>query len=213
MKYFSSDTEFSYSWDKVTSAFWHRYPNPFATHVLSEDTISRRVCELTGRLISKRLISKKGSKVPKWGEPFLPKNRQAYVVEESIVDPKTQTFTTYTRNIGYQRVMLVEEKCVYQPNPTNASHTICKRETFVSSQIYGFRSAIQGLGLDKMKKRAAQSVEGYKYILNTMYSSEKMSDNVGTATIGKSVNEKLKIAGSKAKDIAKTKAAAVMVSS
>ena len=38
----------------------------------------------------------------------------ACLIEESIVDPINKTLTTYTRNITYQKLMLVEEKCEYK---------------------------------------------------------------------------------------------------
>ena len=46
-------------------------------------------------------------------------SRIACVVEESIVDPIARTFTTYTRNITYKMLMVVEEKCVYTVHPQN----------------------------------------------------------------------------------------------
>ena len=46
-------------------------------------------------------------------------SRVACVVEESIVDPEAKTLTTYTRNITFTRLMVVEEKSVYSVHPTN----------------------------------------------------------------------------------------------
>ena len=50
---------FGRSFDTVTIAFFNRYPNPYASHVLSIDTLSRHVDE-EGKLVSTRLIKKKG---------------------------------------------------------------------------------------------------------------------------------------------------------
>jgi len=46
-----------------------RYPNPFATHVLSEDTLHREF-RGNGVLYTRRLLTKT-NKIPKWGEKFL----------------------------------------------------------------------------------------------------------------------------------------------
>jgi hypothetical protein len=46
-------------------------------------------------------------------------SRNACVVEESIVDPVSRTLTTYTRNITFNKLMVVEEKCVYTVDPKN----------------------------------------------------------------------------------------------
>ncbi len=43
----------------------------------------------------------------------------AAIVEESIVDLSKKTFTTYTRNINFAKLMSVEEKCVYYECPEN----------------------------------------------------------------------------------------------
>lgn len=41
----------------------------------------------------------------------------ACVVEESVVDAANKTFTTYTRNINFAKLMTVDEKCVYHVSP------------------------------------------------------------------------------------------------
>ena len=46
-------------------------------------------------------------------------SRVACLVEESVVDPVAKTLTTYTRNITFTRLMVVEEKCVYTVSPNN----------------------------------------------------------------------------------------------
>ena len=105
VKYYESNTIFQFKWDQVAQAFWCRYPNPNSAHVVSEDTISREIKD--GKLHSKRLLTKIGSIVPKWGEKFLnSKYVKLLVVEESVVDPKEKILTTYTRNLGYIKVMV-----------------------------------------------------------------------------------------------------------
>ena len=43
------------------------------------------------------------------------------MIEESVVDSAAKIFTTYTRNINYAKLMLVEEKCTYYVSPENES--------------------------------------------------------------------------------------------
>lgn len=57
-----------------------------------------------GKLYSKRLLAKTNG-VPKWGERFISKN-VVRILEETVVDPKEKTMTTYTRNLGYTKVMV-----------------------------------------------------------------------------------------------------------
>lgn len=76
-----------------------------SSHVLTEDTIEREM--RNGKLYSKRLLSKTNP-IPKWGERFYNSNhsKSVKIVEESVVDPKERTLTTYTRNIAFTKVMV-----------------------------------------------------------------------------------------------------------
>ncbi|WWC66873.1 uncharacterized protein I206_100780 [Kwoniella pini CBS 10737] len=74
-------------------AFFLRYPNPFARHVLSVDVLSRNVDPITGQIYTTRLILKRGI-LPKWATKWLPgaansggRGLDAWILEHSIVDP------------------------------------------------------------------------------------------------------------------------------
>lgn len=75
----------------------------FSTHVLSEDTLNREIIQ--GNTLFTRRILTKTNRVPKWGERFV-KSTTVAIVEESYVDRKTKILTTYTRNIGLNRIMV-----------------------------------------------------------------------------------------------------------
>lgn len=72
--------------------------------MLSEDTITREV-KNDGKLYSKRIITKT-NRVPKWGERFF-NAKFVCVIEESVVDPHSKTLVTYTRNIGFNKIMVI----------------------------------------------------------------------------------------------------------
>lgn len=74
-----------------------------SNHVLTEDTVHREV-QNDGKLFSKRILSKTNP-FPKWGQRFVNTNR-VHIIEESLVDPKNKILTTYTRNLGYTKVMV-----------------------------------------------------------------------------------------------------------
>ncbi|KAH8236232.1 hypothetical protein KR032_000653, partial [Drosophila birchii] len=96
-----TETVFDYNWKDVVVAYWNRYPNPYSTHVLTEDTISREVRD--GKLRSRRLLSKTNP-VPRWGARFY-NNVPVKIVEDSVLDPVKKTLTTYTRNLGMKKIM------------------------------------------------------------------------------------------------------------
>lgn len=101
-KYYENSTTFYFNMDQVMQGFWRRYPNPYSSHVLTEDTIEREIRQ-DGKLYSKRLLTKT-NKLPRWGERFFKAN-SVCIIEESLIDLKTKTLETYTRNIGFNKIM------------------------------------------------------------------------------------------------------------
>ncbi|KAK0161443.1 hypothetical protein PV327_009913 [Microctonus hyperodae] len=170
VKYYEDNTTFQFSWNQVAQGFWKRYPNPQSTHVLSEDTISREV--KNGKLYSKRLLAKTNG-VPKWGERFISKNI-VRILEETVVDPKEKTMITYTRNLGYTKVMNVVEKVVYKVSDENPEWTVAKRSAWIDSSVFGFSRAIQAFGLERFKKNCLKMTGGFNYVLAHMFPSTQL---------------------------------------
>ena len=179
VKYHTHEDIYSFKWDKVVSAFWRRYPNPFSTHVLTEDVVDRKVCG--NQLITKRLICKTSS-FPKWAESFVGKFHEIYLIEESILDLRSKTLVTYTRNVSLQHVMTTEEKCVYSV-PTgsqetahsalarNQENTLCHRQAWFDSKITGFGGMIASYGHQRYIKNLVKTSKGYNYVLNSLFGS------------------------------------------
>lgn len=165
-KYYETTTVFNYSWDQVVQGYWNRYPNPHSSHVLTEDTIQREI--RNGKLHSKRLLSKTNP-VPKWGERFYTNSKSVKIVEESIIDPKERTLTTYTRNIAFTKVMSVVEKVVYKSSEEHPDKTIAIRSAWIDSQVFGFSRAIRAFGVERFKKNCNKMVFGFNYVLSTMF--------------------------------------------
>lgn len=162
-KYFENSTIYHYNMEQIFQGFWRRYPNPFATHVLTEDTVERKITK-DGKLYSIRLLTKT-NKTPKWGERFF-RAKSVCIVEESLVDLKSKTLTTYTRNIGFNKIMSVIEKVVYR---SDGPKTIAQRSAWIDSQLFGFASAIKAFGCERFKKNCQKSTEGFNYILGILF--------------------------------------------
>ncbi|CAO1419525.1 unnamed protein product [Diamesa hyperborea] len=171
-KYYENETEYQYNFEQVLQGFWKRYPNPFSLHVLSEDTLCREIRK-DGKLYSKRLLTKT-NRVPKWGERFF-KAKFVCIIEESLVDPKEKVLTTYTRNIGFSKIMSVTEKVVYRPSIEG--HTIAYRSAWIDSQVFGFATAIRAFGCERFKKNCNKSVLGYNYILGMLFPMQNLNSN------------------------------------
>ncbi|CAH0678763.1 unnamed protein product [Chilo suppressalis] len=162
-RYYENSSTFNYSWDQVACGYWKRYPNPLSTHVLSEDTWSRQVKD--GCLHTKRLLTKT-NRVPKWGEKFF-NAKSVKIIEESIVDPKNKILVTYTRNLGYTKVMSVVERVEYRS--VGPAQTVARRSAWIDSQVFGFSRAIRAFGVDRFRKNCNQMVNGFNHVLNSMF--------------------------------------------
>ena len=95
------------SWPIVSLAFFLRYPNPYASHVLSCDVISRTVTP-SGTLSTTRLILKRGA-LPKWAPKGIVSRAESWVIEQSEVDPFGKVVSCQTKNLDHVKVMQVQE--------------------------------------------------------------------------------------------------------
>ena len=202
VKYNTEEIFFQFTWDRVVTAFWKRYPNPFSTHVLTEDVVERY--RKGNQLISKRLICKT-SKFPKWAEKFVGKFHDVYLVEESVVDLESKRFTTYTRNISLQNVMATEEKCVYSQNEGNQEVTVCHREAWFDSQICGFGGMIASYGLKSYKKNIVKTSNGYNFVLEALFGKTNLTANARLPETRKLTDNQAGVKKTKRKDSLKWK--------
>jgi len=165
-RYHRSEHVHPFPWPQVASAFFLRYPNPFSTHVLSEDTLLRTV--EGSKLYSRRFLTKT-NKLPKWGETFF-KNFKKMVplVEESVIDVKTKEIVTYTRNVGLSRFMSAVEKVRYVEHPQQPGHTLAVKEAWIESGLYGLRTAVKSAGVERFKANCQRATEGFNVVLARM---------------------------------------------
>ncbi|KAI9805630.1 MAG: hypothetical protein M1833_005122 [Piccolia ochrophora] len=134
VKFYNNHFSYDYSFPTVTLAYFLRYPNPYATHVVSTDVIDRHVDSTTQRLYTLRIHLKR-SKIPPAVLKILPTSvlgntsdnvGQSYILESSVVDLREGWMTTETKNLDWTGVLSVVEKqtflrpseCVEKP-PTS----------------------------------------------------------------------------------------------
>ena len=120
MKVYEHSSNYDYTFPAVALAYFLRYPNPYAKHVLSSDVIDRYVDPETNRLHTVRLHLKK-SKVPSAILNFLPRSlagpggtSQSYVLEKSTVDIKEGWMETESKNMEWTGILSVVEKQTYR---------------------------------------------------------------------------------------------------
>lgn len=114
---------YSHPFPTVTLAFFLRYCspqlNPFASHVLSTDTIESHVDPGTGRLHTTRIHLKK-SRLPPAVMKLLPStltggtsDKASYILETSVVDMREGWMSTESRNLNFVGVLSVVERQLY----------------------------------------------------------------------------------------------------
>ena len=97
---------FSDPWPIVSLAFFLRYPNPYASHILSCDVISRKFTP-SGSLLTTRLILKTAT-VPRWAKSIV-SHSKSWIIEESEVDPHGKVVRCLTRNLEHVKAMQIHE--------------------------------------------------------------------------------------------------------
>uniref|UniRef100_A0A8C4TEH1 PRELI domain containing 1a n=1 Tax=Erpetoichthys calabaricus TaxID=27687 RepID=A0A8C4TEH1_ERPCA len=145
----------------------------FQRHVLTEDVIHREVTP-ENKLITRRLLTKT-NRLPRWAEKIFPSNlsRSVFIIEDSIVDPKSKTFTTFTWNINHRRLMV--RKMFFGMNSETHAWTRVQREAWISFcgiRDYFFFVMIQEFGLARFKSNQAKAMKGLEYTLANLQGIE-----------------------------------------
>ena len=124
VKFFENSFSYDFPFPAVSLAYFLRYPNPYATHVISTDVIDRHLDPLTQRLTTTRLHLKR-SKIPPTLLKLLPKGisgssadaGQSYILEKSVIDVKEGWMKTESRNLEWTGILSVVEKQLYRRPP------------------------------------------------------------------------------------------------
>ncbi|KAI0998479.1 hypothetical protein K3495_g9718 [Podosphaera aphanis] len=150
VKFYETTFNYDYSFPAVTLAYFLRYPNPFSTHVLSTDVISREV-NAQGRLHTVRLHQKR-TRLPSAVLKFLPQSvlssisggrSDSYVLESSTIDIEEGWMRTESRNLDWTGILSVVEKQRYQrckPGKNDGSEVDSNTTNVVTTVI--FRSGL-----------------------------------------------------------------------
>ncbi|KAJ7630517.1 PRELI-like family-domain-containing protein [Roridomyces roridus] len=168
MKFFAQSFSYDDPWSIVTLAFFLRYPNPYASHVISCDVVSRSVTP-SGSLLTRRLILKRGA-MPRWFPRGIVSRAETWVIEESEVDPVGRTVRCKTSNLDHVKIMQVEETVTFRSTPEGKTlqHTEAR---ILSGFGWGLTKRIEAHGLNKFKANLQRSREGVSLIVQLLRQS------------------------------------------
>nr|VWP01394.1 Glucans biosynthesis glucosyltransferase H (EC [Ganoderma boninense] len=179
MKFYSQTFLYDDPWSIVSLAYLLRYPNPFASHILSCDVISREVTP-QGSLRTTRLILKTGS-LPRWAPKGMMSRAESWVLEESEVDPLGKVLRCTTKNLDHVKVMRVEEH-IHIRQAEDGKTLQTTEAKFVSGFGWGLTKRIENYGLAKFKSNLQRSREGFFVILDLIRQSRMQPMTMGAAS-------------------------------
>lgn len=164
---------FNNDFDTVSLAFFNRYPNPYASHVLSIDTLSREL-DTEGKLHTTRLIKKAG-RLPRWSKPFLGRISESWIIEFSVVDPRQLSMRTYTRNLDHTKIIQVEEHTTYRQAERNIRSTSCLSQVKFSSGFnVGIRNKIEDWSRSRFDENIKKSRLGMAFVMQELEKTNTM---------------------------------------
>lgn len=168
MRFFSSQHEFDYSWDEVSTCNWRKYCpwNDKSAHVIGVDTLSRTLDPETHILRTERLITCKQA-APQWLKPFLGSADTSLVYEVSYVDPKAKRVTMCSQNMTMNEIISVQEKVQYTPG-AEPGKTTFEQSAKIIALCGGWqkiKNTIEEFTVERFKQNAARGREGFERVL------------------------------------------------
>jgi len=156
VKLFSTEHTFNHPFERVTSAFWRKYPNEAASHVKAIDITDRRIDE-SGRLITNRIMSCE-SALPSWIRAAgLPS--QCYVAECSVVDPSSKQMVVKSCNLSGAAIMTVEETCTYTQCPIRPmAATHYKQEAKITAFLPFISSKFENYSFSSLQTKSKEGM-------------------------------------------------------
>ncbi|KAG9314608.1 PRELI-like family-domain-containing protein [Chiua virens] len=163
MKFFSQSFVYDDPWSIVSLAFFLRYPNPYASHVISCDVVDRRQTD-AGSLLTTRLILKRGS-LPRWAPQGIISRTDSWVIEESEVDPFGKVVRCRTKNLDHVKVMQIEETQLF--HQSQDGRTVQTTEAYITSKFgWGLTKRIESHGLARFKAHVQRSRQGVSLMMD-----------------------------------------------
>lgn len=107
------------------------------------------------------------------------KTQEAYVIEESVVDPEACFMQTRTRNLTHQRFLIAEEIQTYTKNPEDHTWTLADVQAtmkcnFGNKWTAGLGSKIEGMGVKRFADHFPKSKMAMIYILDKLRNRDKL---------------------------------------
>eukprot|EP01027_Heterolobosea_sp_BB2_P011128 GEZU01016230.1.p1 GENE.GEZU01016230.1~~GEZU01016230.1.p1 ORF type:complete len:185 (-),score=27.26 GEZU01016230.1:160-714(-) len=117
----------------------------------------------TGKLITRRLITAK-SNIPSVIQPFVGKlnDFRCYMLEDTVIDPKTETLEMHTRTISYTNLMQVDEHVTYKGVPLDDGNDRTNKGTYYTQEA-NISVTLKGPGMGFISNKAEGIIHSSYY--------------------------------------------------
>jgi hypothetical protein len=155
MKLFETTHIFSYSWTKVSTAHWQKYPNENCSHVVAIDVLDRYVDQRTGVLRTERLIKIQNKNIPRFFNRIFGNLTETYAREISEVDSKNKILKMTSTNLCMRNIINISEIVTYTQDPNDPTRTLFKQEAKIrcGESISRFANHIEEFFVQSFKEK------------------------------------------------------------
>ncbi|KAH8923109.1 MSF1-domain-containing protein [Atractiella rhizophila] len=185
---FRATHSYSRPFHTLVLSFYLRYPNPYSTHVITADVLSRSLSPHTHTLSTVRLLRKRG-KVPS----IFGNITDSWIVEESVLDLRSGGLDVRTRNVDHRTYLEAVEDLRFRPlrsfdvdSQNWVGGTWVESEGWVrcNKGMRSFRKAVEGYGIGRLQRGMEKARLGLQTVLERMDDPETREKIInGTSTI------------------------------
>ncbi|KAJ3302475.1 hypothetical protein HDV03_004963 [Kappamyces sp. JEL0829] len=166
MKEVATEFYWHYPWTNFTYGNFNKYPNEFATHVVSVDVIDRNITK-DGLLVTDRILQLKQpipSILRKIGLPF---PETTYFLERSILNPQTKHYEATTHNLSMRSFFQAIEICSIKADPEQGGTKFQQKAQFTACTY--FNRLVEDAAVSRFESNAEQGREAMKLVLEKLH--------------------------------------------
>ncbi|KAL7419156.1 hypothetical protein Q5752_005992 [Cryptotrichosporon argae] len=165
-KIYASTITYDFAPAHTVARLLRKYPNPFATHVFSVDTVAREVDPATGVVRSERVIGVQQG-APKWITKLFSLPDTAYVREVVFIDPNEPSATCMSMNLSLAQYVSCLELIHYKSDPSSPQRTLFDQRALMVSAFPTKMIArrIEKASADRFAANAGVGRKGFEWVL------------------------------------------------
>jgi hypothetical protein len=182
----------------VQLGIWHKYPNPYSSHVVTVDVLDRSIDGNTGVVRTERILGCK-QKAPIWivkasnyvlSDPcghklmvlcvwqLLGGSEDAFVREVTFVDPATKRTTITSSNMTMSQYVTCLERIQYTPEPSRpAEKTLFTQTAEIQTRMAIWKSVgnkLEAWSCERFGDNARLGRIGFESVLRNLWESKDM---------------------------------------